>query len=53
MFEVHNEIVLTTGDAGAVAVTFNGTPTKPLGKSGQVATTRVNLTNFKDYLVVP
>ena len=53
MFEVHKEIVLTTGDAGAVAVTFNGAPTKPLGKSGQVATTRVNLTNFKDYLVAP
>jgi hypothetical protein len=53
MFEVHNEIVLTTGDAGAVAVTFNGAPTKPLGKSGQAMTTRVNLTNFKDYLVVP
>jgi cytoskeleton protein RodZ len=52
-FEVHSEIVLTTGDAGAIAVTFNGTPTRPLGKSGQVVTTRVNLTNFKDYLLAP
>jgi cytoskeleton protein RodZ len=52
-FEVHNEIVLTTGDAGAVAVAFNGTPTKPLGKNGQMVTTRVNLTNFKDYLLAP
>src|SRR6185503_9437339 len=45
-FEVHKEIVLTTGDTGGVAVTFNGLPAKPLGASGQVATTRVNLTNF-------
>jgi hypothetical protein len=52
-FEVHKEIVLTTGDAGGVAVVFNGTPTKPLGASGQVVTTRVNLTNFKDYLLTP
>ena len=51
--EVHKEIVLTTGDAGAVAVTFNGTPTKPLGRDGQSATTRVNLVNFKDYLLAP
>ena len=52
-FEVHKEIVLTTGDAGGVAVVFNGAPTKPLGASGQVVTTRVNLTNFKDYLLTP
>ena len=52
-FEVHKEIVLTTGDAGAVTVTFNGAPTRPLGKNGQVVTTRVNLTNFKDYLLAP
>ncbi len=52
-FEVHNEIVLTTGDAGGVSMTFNGTPAKPLGASGQVVTTRVNLTNFKDYLLAP
>jgi cytoskeleton protein RodZ len=52
-FEVHKEIVLTTGDAGGVAVMFNGAPAKPLGAGGQVVTTRVNLTNFKDYLLIP
>jgi cytoskeletal protein RodZ len=52
-FEVHEEIVLTTGDSGSVAVTVNGKPTKPLGASGQVVTTRVNLMNFKDYLLTP
>jgi cytoskeletal protein RodZ len=52
-FEVHKEMVLTTGDAGGVAVTLNGMPAKALGANGQVATTRVNLTNFKEYLVMP
>ena len=52
-FEVHREIVLTAGDAGGVAVTFNGLPTRPLGGNGQVVTWRVNLTNFKTYLVTP
>jgi cytoskeleton protein RodZ len=52
-FEVHNEIVLTTGDAGGVAVMFNGAPAKPLGAGGQVVTTRINPTNFKDYLLTP
>ncbi len=52
-FEVHNEIVLTAGDAGGVSMMFNGTPAKPLGASGQVVTTRVNLVNFKDYLLAP
>jgi cytoskeleton protein RodZ len=51
--EVHKEIVLSIGDAGGVAVTFNGMPGKPLGASGQVVTARVNLTNFKDYLLTP
>jgi cytoskeleton protein RodZ len=51
--EVHHEIVLTTGDAGAVTVTLNGAATRPLGKNGQVVTTRVNLMNFKDYLLAP
>jgi len=51
--EVHNEIVLTPGVAGAVTVTLNGAATKPFGKDGQVVSTRVNLMNFKDYLLVP
>ncbi len=52
-FEVRKEIVLTAGDAGGVAVTFNGMPTRPLGGNGQVVTWRVNLANFKTYLVTP
>jgi cytoskeletal protein RodZ len=52
-FEVRKEIVLTAGDAGGVSVTFNGLPTRPLGGNGQVVTWRVNLADFKTYLVTP
>ena len=52
-FEVHKEIVLTSGDAGGVAVTFNGLPARPLGGDGKVVTLRVNPTNFKSYLLTP
>ena len=43
-------MVLTAGDASAISLTLNGAEAKPLGKSGEVVTTRVNLANFKDYL---
>jgi cytoskeleton protein RodZ len=48
--EVRREMVLTAGDAGAVAMTFNGADTRPLGKAGEVVTRRVTLANFKDLL---
>jgi transcriptional regulator with XRE-family HTH domain len=48
--EVRRELVLTAGDAGALSLTLNGASARPLGKSGAVVTTSVNLTNFKDYL---
>jgi cytoskeleton protein RodZ len=48
--DVAHEIVLTAGDAGAVAMTLNGAPAAPLGASGQVVTRRLTLSNFKDYL---
>ena len=48
--EVKREMVLTAGDAAAIALTVNGEPARPLGKSGEVITVRVNLANFKDYL---
>jgi hypothetical protein len=50
VFEVRRELVLTTGDAGALTLTLNGASARPLGKPGAVVTTSVNLTNFKDYL---
>ncbi len=48
--DVTQELVLTAGDASAVSMTLNGAEAKPLGKSGEVVTRRVNLTNYKDYL---
>jgi len=48
--DVRREMVLTAGDASAIALTLNGVEARPLGKSGEVVTARFNLTNFKDYL---
>jgi hypothetical protein len=52
-FEVRKEIILTAGDAGGVAVLFNGMPARPLGADGRVVTLRANPANFKNYLVTP
>jgi hypothetical protein len=43
-------MVLTAGDASAVALTLNGMSGKVLGKAGEVVTVRVNLNNFREYL---
>jgi len=51
--DVRRDIVLTAGDGGAITVTLNGAAAKPIGPSGQTATTRLNLTNFKEYLLAP
>lgn len=48
--EVRREMVLTAGDASAIVWTLNGAPARPLGKTGEVVTVRVNPANFKDYL---
>jgi len=49
-FEVKQEMTLTAGDAGALTLTLNGVPARSLGRAGDVVTTRLNLTNFKEYL---
>ena len=48
--EVHRELLLTAGDASALAITLNGAGARTLGGARQVVTVRLNLTNFKDYL---
>jgi cytoskeleton protein RodZ len=48
--DVRRELVLTAGDASALGMTLNGAPARALGRSGEVVTTRINMTNFKDYL---
>ena len=47
---VRREMVLTAGDASAIALQFNGADARSLGKSGEVVTARFNLANYKDYL---
>jgi len=52
-FEVRREVVITLGDASAVALTLNGAAARPLGRSGEVVTTRFTLANFRNYLQAP
>jgi cytoskeleton protein RodZ len=47
---VHRDIVLTAGDASAIAVAFNGAEARPLGKAGEVVTARFTLANYKEFL---
>ena len=49
-FEVTRELTLTAGDAGALKVTLNGAPARPLGKTGDVVTVRITQANFKGFL---
>ncbi|OFW21829.1 MAG: hypothetical protein A3H97_08120 [Acidobacteria bacterium RIFCSPLOWO2_02_FULL_65_29] len=51
--DVRRELVLTAGDAGGLVLTLNGAAARPLGRSGQVITTRLTLANFKDHLAAP
>jgi len=48
--DVRRELVITAGDASAIALTFNGADARLLGKAGEVVTARFNLNNFKSYL---
>ena len=52
-FELEKSVVLTAGDAAALAVTINGEEARPLGSAGQVVTVRVTPANFKEYLAAP
>jgi len=51
--EVRREMVLTAGDAAAVALTINGAAARPLGRAGQVVTVRFTPSKFKDHLRTP
>jgi cytoskeleton protein RodZ len=48
--EVSKELVLTAGDASALALTINGADARPLGKSGDVVRARLTPANFKEFL---
>ena len=53
VMDVHQELLLTAGDASAIAITLNGAGARPLGGPGQAVTVRLNPANFKDYLANP
>jgi transcriptional regulator with XRE-family HTH domain len=48
--EARRDLTLTLGDAGAVAMTLNGRPARPLGRAGESATAHVTNANFRTYL---
>jgi cytoskeleton protein RodZ len=48
--EVHRELVLSVGDAGAVQMSINGVEANSLGKDGELVTARLNPANFRTYL---
>jgi cytoskeletal protein RodZ len=50
--DVRREMVVTAGDASAISLTLNGAEARPLGRSGEVVTVRVNLANYREYLQV-
>lgn len=50
LIEVRREMELTVGDASAISMTINGTDARSLGKTGEVVTARLNMTNFKEFL---
>jgi cytoskeleton protein RodZ len=48
--DVRRELVLTTGDAGAITLTLNGQNARSLGRAGENVTRRITLSNFNEYL---
>jgi cytoskeleton protein RodZ len=44
------EILVTVGDAGAFAYTLNGREGRPLGAPGEVASQRITLSNYRDFV---
>jgi cytoskeletal protein RodZ len=49
-FAVQRSITMTAGNAGALAVTLNGRPARPLGGAGQVITTTITAAGYEALL---
>ena len=52
-FDVRRELLLTVGDASALAMTINGIRARSLGQPGQVVRTRLDPTNVREFLATP
>jgi len=50
--DVRREMLVTVGDASAITFTLNGAEARPLGRTGEVVTVRLNPANYRDYLQV-
>ena len=48
--DIRREMVITAGDAAALILTLNGAEGRAIGKSGEVVTARISLSNYKDFL---
>jgi len=49
-YSVQRSITMTVGNAGAVTVTLNGKPAKPLGGAGRVVTTTITAAAYQSFL---
>jgi cytoskeleton protein RodZ len=49
-FDVRHELILTAGDAGALAMKINGADARSLGRAGEVVTARLNPNNLEAFL---
>lgn len=52
-YQVRRSVTVTAGNAGALAVTLNGKPARPLGGAGQVVTTTITADTFQSFLRQP
>jgi cytoskeleton protein RodZ len=50
LLDANSDLLLTTGDAGAVVMTVNGAAVRPIGRPGQTITVHLNPTNLKKFL---
>jgi hypothetical protein len=50
VLQAEREVTLRAGDGGALRLTINGHPARPLGGPGEPVTTSITPDNYRDYL---
>lgn len=48
-YRARTHMILSAGNAGALALTINGKPGKPLGRSGEVVTRTMTVASMNDF----